>query len=247
VRLGKQSGWIKVTHAPEKRSLLVEFTHTLSPVLPALLGRLRSLFDLAARPDLIAAHLMKDPLLRQSVAKNPGLRVPGAFDGFEMAIRAILGQQITVKAATTIAGRFADAFGEKIETPFRELTRLSPLAARVARAHIEDVAKLGIVRTRAASLIALAQAFESGALTLDAGSSLEADIEKLVALPGVGQWTAHYIAMRASRWPDAFPTGDIGVRNNLGGVSTKQADEMSQAWRPWRSYAVMHIWNNPRN
>ena len=247
VRLGKQSGWIKVTHAPEKRSLLVEFSHTLSPVLPALLGRLRNLFDLAARPDLIAAHLMKDPLLRKSVAKNPGLRVPGAFDGFEMAIRAILGQQITVKAATTIAGRFAAAFGEKIKTPLPELTRLSPLAARVARAHIDDVAKLGIVSTRAASMVALAQAFESGALTLDPGSSLEADIEKLATLPGVGQWTAHYIAMRASRWPDAFPTGDIGVRNNLGGVSAKQADAMSQAWRPWRSYAVMHIWNSPRN
>ena len=247
VRLGKHTGWIKATHAPEKRSLLVEFTHTLSPVLPALLGRLRNLFDLAARPDLIAAHLMKDPLLRKSVAKNPGLRVPGAFDGFEMAIRAILGQQITVKAATTIAGRFADAFGEKIETPFPELTRLSPLAARVARARIEDVAKLGIISTRAASIIALARAFESGALKLDAGASPEADIEKLMTLPGIGQWTAHYIAMRASRWPDAFPTGDIGVRNNLGGVSAKQADEMSQAWRPWRSYAVMHIWNDPPN
>ena len=245
VRLGKHTGWIKVMHAPEKRSLLMEFTHTLSPVLPALLGRLRNLFDLAARPDLIAAHLMKDPLLRKSVAKNPGLRVPGAFDGFEMAIRAILGQQITVKAATTIAGRFADAFGEKIETPFPELTRLSPLAARVARVRIEDVAKLGIISTRAASIIALARAFESGALRLDAGASPEADIEKLMTLPGIGQWTAHYIAMRASRWPDAFPTGDIGVRNNLGGVSAKQADEMSQAWRPWRSYAVMHIWNDP--
>ena len=188
---------------------------------------------------------MKDPLLCKSVAENPGLRVPGAFDGFEMAIRAILGQQITVKAATTIAGRFADAFGEKIETPFPELTRLSPLSARVARAHVDDVAKSGIIRTRAASIVALARALESGALKLDAGPSPEAVIEELVKLPGVGQWTAHYIAMRASRWPDAFPTGDIGVRNNLGGVSAKQADEMSQTWRPWRSYAVMHIWSKP--
>ena len=94
--------------------------------------------------------------------------------------------------------------------------------------------------------LALARAFESGALKLDAGASPEADIEKLMTLPGIGQWTAHYVAMRASRWPDAFPTGDIGIRNNLGGVSAKQADEMSQAWRPWRSYAVMHIWNDPR-
>ncbi len=247
VRLGKRTGWIKVAHLPEKHGLVVEFTHTLSPVLPALLGRLRNLFDLTARPDLIAAHLMKDKLLKQSVTKNPGLRVPGTFDGFEMAIRAILGQQITVKAATTIAGRFAEAFGEKIRTPFPELTRLSPLAARVAKASVSDIAKLGIVRARAGSIIALAGAFQAGPLKLDAGTNPEADIKQLIALPGIGQWTAHYIAMRASRWPDAFPKEDIAVRNNLGGVSAKEAEELSQAWRPWRSYAVMHLWKNPRN
>jgi AraC family transcriptional regulator of adaptative response / DNA-3-methyladenine glycosylase II len=245
VRLGPHTGWIVVTHAPEKRSLMVEFTHSLAPALPALLGRLRNLFDLTARPDLIAAHLMKDKLLRKSVTKNPGLRVPGAFDGFEMAIRAILGQQITVKAATTIAGRFAEAFGDRIETPFPELTRLSPLAGRVAGADVGDVARLGIVSARATSIIALAKAFESGVLKLDAGANPEADIARLVALPGIGLWTAHYIAMRASRWPDAFPKEDIAVRKNLGGVSAKRAEEMSQPWRPWRSYAVMHIWKSP--
>jgi AraC family transcriptional regulator of adaptative response / DNA-3-methyladenine glycosylase II len=247
VRLGKSTGWIKVTHAPEKRGLVVEFTHTLAPVLPALLGRLRNLFDLTARPDLIAAHLIKHKLLKKSVTKNPGLRVPGAFDGFEMAIRAILGQQITVKAATTIAGRFAEAFGEKIRTPFPELTRLSPLAARIAKVSVRDIAKLGIVRTRAASILALARAFQAGSLKLDAGTNPEADIAQLTALPGIGQWTAHYIAMRASRWPDAFPKEDIAVRNSLGGVNAKQAEEISQAWRPWRSYAVMHLWKNPGN
>ncbi len=245
IRLGSHTGWIRVTHAPEKRALMVEFTHALSQVLPALLGRLRNLFDLDARPDLIASHLMKDRRLRKSVAKNPGLRVPGAFDSFEMAIRAILGQQITVKAATTIAGRFAEAFGEKIETPFPELTRLSPLAARVGKASAGEVAKLGIVSARAASILALARAFESGALELDAGADPEADMATLVALPGIGPWTAHYITMRGSRWPDAFPKEDIAVRKNLGGVSAKRAEEMSQPWRPWRSYAVMHIWKNP--
>ena len=139
VRLSKHTGWIKVTHAPEKRALMVEFTHTLAPALPGLLGRLRNLFDITARPDLIAAHLMKDKTLGKSVTKNPGLRMPGTFDGFEMVIRAILGQQITVKAATMIAARFAGAFGEKIDTPFPELTRLSPLAARVAKATVSDV------------------------------------------------------------------------------------------------------------
>jgi len=247
VRLGKRTGWIRVTHAPEKRWLVVEFTHTLAPVLPALLGRLRNLFDLMARPDLIAAHLMKDKLLKKSVTKNPGLRVPGAFDGFEMAIRAILGQQITVKAATTIAGRFAETFGERIRTPFPELTRLSPFAVRVAKASVGEIAKLGIVRTRAASILALARAFQAGSLRLDAGTNPEVDIAQLTTLPGIGQWTAHYIAMRASRWPDAFPKEDIAVRNSLGRVSAKQAEEISQPWRPWRSYAVMHLWKSPRN
>ena len=245
VRLGNHTGWIKVIHAPEKHGLFVEFTHTLAPVLPALLGRLRNLFDLAARPDLIAAHLGQDNRLKHSVEKNPGLRVPGAFDSFELVVRAILGQQITVKAATTISCRFAEAFGEKMETPFPELTRLSPLASRVARASIDDVARLGIVSARSACIISIAQAFHSGALRLEAGADPAGAIKQLVALPGIGPWTAHYIAMRALRWPDAFPKEDIAVRNNLGGVSARQAEEMSRAWQPWRSYAVMHVWRNP--
>lgn len=243
VRLGRHTGWIKVKHAPRKHALIVEFTHSLSPALPALLGRLRNVFDLSARPDLIAEHLRKDKRLRKSVIKNPGLRIPGTFDGFEMAVRAILGQQITVKAATTIAGRFADAFGEKFVTPLPGLTKLSPLAGRVAKAGVGDIARLGIVSQRATTILALAKAFHSGALTLEAGTDPEAGIARLVELPGIGQWTAHYFAMRAW-WPDAFPKEDIAVRNNLGGVSPKQAEEMSQAWRPWRGYAVMHIWKN---
>jgi len=244
VRLGNYTGWVRVTHAPAKHALMVEFTHSLTPVLPALLRRLRNLFDLAARPDLIAAHLQQYPLLQQSVLSHPGLRVPGAYDGFEMAIRAILGQQITVKAATTLACRFADAFGAHIATPFTELSRLSPLATRITEASIDDIASLGIVSARARCILAMAQACASGELQLEAGNDPDKAIAQLVTLPGIGQWTANYIAMRALRWPDAFPKEDIAIRNNLGGVSAKQAEEMSQAWRPWRSYAVMHIWKN---
>ena len=245
VRLGGYTGWIKVSNAPEKNALQVEFTHSLTPVLPALLGRLRHMFDLAARPDLIATHLMQDAMLKKSVMQNPGLRVPGAFDGFELAVRAILGQQITVHAATKIACRYADAFGEKIETPFPELTRLTPQAHDVSHASIEDLARLGIIRTRSACILALAQGFQSGTLKLDPGAHPETAIAQLVSLPGIGPWTTNYIAMRALRWPDAFPKEDIAVRNNLGGVTAKQAEELSQPWRPWRSYAVMHVWNNP--
>ena len=171
VQLGSHRGWIHVRHAPEKRALLVELTHALTPVLPALLGRLRHLFDLSARPDVIAAHLMQDRLLAGAVARNPGLRVPGAFDGFELAVRAILGQQITVKAATTLAGRFAAAFGEPIETPHPR-ARLACARRRSGSPprQVEELAALGIIRTRARSILALAQEVASGRLTLEAGA-----------------------------------------------------------------------------
>jgi AraC family transcriptional regulator, regulatory protein of adaptative response / DNA-3-methyladenine glycosylase II len=248
VQLGDRTGWIRVTQTKEKPQLRLELTHSLLPVLPALLRRVRDLFDLAARPDVIAAQLRRDPTLAPLVKANPGLRVPGAFSGFEMGLRAILGQQVTVKAATTIAGRLVATLGERIATPFPALTLLSPTPARVARATVDDLAAQGIPGARCKSLVALAKAQLSGALPLEEGVHPDPDtaIAKLAELPGVGAWTAHYIAMRALRWPDAFPSGDVAVRNNLGGVSTKDADGMSQAWRPWRSYAVLHIWNRSK-
>jgi AraC family transcriptional regulator, regulatory protein of adaptative response / DNA-3-methyladenine glycosylase II len=242
VRLGNRQGWIRVRHSPQRRALLVEVAHALTPVLPALLGRLRHVFDLAARPDVIADHLIQDPLLAGAVARNPGLRVPGAFDGFELAVRAILGQQITVKAATTIGGRLAAALGDSVSTPHPELHRLCPTPQRIAAATVDELASLGIIRTRAQSLIVLAQEMASGRLKLEPGAPPESTIAQLVALPGIGTWTAHYIAMRALRWPDAFPKEDVVLRTNLGGVSAAKADELSQAWRPWRSYATLHLW-----
>ncbi len=150
-----------------------------------------------------------------------------------------------MKAATTIAGRFVEAFGEPIVTSLPELNRLTPVPARVARASIDDIARHGIVAARARSIIALAKAQESGELCLDGGAHHNPDdsMRLLEELPGIGPWTAHYIAMRALRWPDAFPKEDIAVRNNLGGVTAKQAEALSQPWRPWRSYAVMHVWS----
>jgi AraC family transcriptional regulator of adaptative response / DNA-3-methyladenine glycosylase II len=245
VQLGEEKGWIRVTHAREQHALRVEFTDSLTPVLAALLGRVRALFDLDARPDVIARHLGADARLAPVVRANPGLRVPGAFDGFEIGMRAILGQQITVKAARTVAGRFAEAFGEPTTTSLPELTRFTPRPGRITRASLDDIARLGIIAARARSLIALAEVQESGALCLDGGAHLNpADaIMRLVQLPGIGPWTAHYIAMRALRWPDAFPKEDIAVRHNLGGVTAGEAEVLSQPWRPWRSYAVMHVWS----
>ena len=244
VSFGDAKGWIRVTQSRKKHALMLEFTHTLTPALPALLSRVRALFDLNARPDMISKHLAKDAHLARAVESNPGLRVPGAFNGFEMGLRAILGQQVTVKAATTIACRFVAAFGEPIDTPFAELNRLTPSAARVATASVDDIARLGIVSARARSIIALAAVQGSGTLCLDGGAHHSPDdsIKLLAELPGIGPWTAQYIAMRAFRWPDAFPKEDIAVRNNLGGVTAREAEELSQRWRPWRSYAVMHLW-----
>lgn len=242
VRLGGSTGWIRVHEEPEKRALAVELSRALTPALPVVLARLRNLFDLSARPDVIAARLAHDALLGPAVSQNPGLRVPGAFDTFELAVRAILGQQITVKGASTLAGRFAAAFGEEIRTPHASLTHLSPRVERVAESNVNEVAGLGIVGSRARTIIALAREVASGRLILEAGADADATIEQLVALPGIGRWTAHYIAMRALRWPDAFPKEDMVLRKRLGDVTAARAEELSQPWRPWRSYATLHLW-----
>ena len=244
VRIDGHKGWIKVTESDKKNTLRLEFSHELTPALPTLLGRVRDLFDVNARPDVINRHLRRDKILGRFIKDHPGTRVPGAFNGFEMGLRAIIGQQITVKAATTIACRFVEAFSEPIATPFAELNYLTPSPAKIAKASVDQIARLGIVSARARSILALAQAHVSGTLSLDSGAHHDpnATIQRLAELPGIGPWTAHYIAMRALRWPDAFPKEDIAVLNSLGGVTAKQAEEMSQAWRPWRSYAVLHLW-----
>lgn len=242
VRLGDFSGWFRARNAADAYAIVIDYSTSLATMTDALTTRLRHLFDLDARPDVIAAHFANDALLGDAIRRRPGLRVPGAFDGFELATRAILGQQITVRAATTIAGRFAAAFGESIDTPHVELTQLPPSAARLARATVGEIAALGIIQTRARSIIAVAQEMESGRLTLEPGAPVDATIARLVALPGIGPWTAQYIAMRAVRWPDAFPPGDIALRNALGGVTARRAEELSEPWRPWRSYATLHLW-----
>ena len=242
VRLGTCTGWVRVGHDVARRALRVTFTLSLLPVLAAVLSGIRNLCDLMAEPRVINTCLRRDPALRPLIAANPGLRMPGAFDGFELALRAILGQQVTVRAATTLAGRLVAAFGEPITTPLPALTHLSPTPLQLARASVDRIASLGIIQARAKCIIALAQACADGRLRLDMAADPVTTMAQLLALPGIGQWTAHYIAMRALRWGDAFPKEDIAIRNNLGGLTAREAEARSQAWRPWRSYAVMHIW-----
>lgn len=247
VTIGPHTGWIRVTHAPDRHVLHLEFAHGLLPALPAVIGRVRALFDLDAHPELIGDHLGRHASLAERVRNTPGLRVPGAFDSFELGLRAILGQQITVQAATTLAGRLVAAFGEPLAVSPEGLDKLTPSAARLAAASVDSIARLGVTRARAHSLIALAQAQTGGTLELDGGVGADPAraIARLCELPGIGPWTAHYIAMRALRWPDAFPPGDVVVRKRLGGSTAREIDAQSQAWRPWRSYALLHLWRNP--
>jgi AraC family transcriptional regulator of adaptative response / DNA-3-methyladenine glycosylase II len=170
--------------------------------------------------------------------------VPNGIDGFEAAVRVILGQQVTVAAARTLAARLVERFGTPIETPFADLTRLFPTAQRLAEASADDIGTLGIVRQRVGALQALAREVHAGRIALHRGAPLAPTLDALRALPGIGEWTVQLIAMRALAWPDAFPATDIGVMNALGTRDAKAVAARSEAWRPWRSYAVMRLWQS---
>jgi AraC family transcriptional regulator of adaptative response / DNA-3-methyladenine glycosylase II len=231
-------GWIEVSLSPKKPALRVAVSASLAKALPPVLSRVKALMDLACNPVEVAQAL--GALAR----RHPGLRVPGAFDGFEVAVRAILGQQVTVAAARTVAGRFAAAFGEPLETPFASINRIFPSAEKIAGLHYGSIARLGMPGARARSVLALARAVAGGDLDLMPNADIEATLDKLRALPGVGEWTAQYIAMRALAWPDAFPHTDLGVKKALGETDARRVLEAGEAWRPWRAYAVMHLWNS---
>lgn len=231
-------GWLSVEHHPRRHTLRVSLSSSLARVVPEVLGRVKHLFDLGCRPDEIAWHLGK------LAEEAPGLRVPGAFDGFETAVRAVLGQQITVAAAGTLASRIATAFGEPVSTPFECLTRAFPPPQRLKSATSDELGRQGIIRSRQRAIHAFAEACSSGALVLAPGADLESTLEKLRALPGVGEWTTHYVAMRTLAWPDAFPHSDLGLMKALGAPSPRRVLEIAEAWRPWRAYAAMHLWNS---
>jgi AraC family transcriptional regulator of adaptative response / DNA-3-methyladenine glycosylase II len=240
---GQSAGWITVERSDLGNALRVEVSLSLARRLPLLLARVKNLFDLDAHPQLIETHLGRHERLREIVKRQSGLRLPGAFDGFEMAMRAVLGQQISVAAARTIAGRITEAFAEPVETPNPRLNRASVRAAILSQAGVADLTRFGLTGKRAECLIALARAVAGGEVKLEPGVDVEATIERLKELPGIGDWTAQYIAMRALRWPDAFPHSDLGVRKALGETSSKRILEIAESWRPWRAYALMSLWN----
>ncbi len=231
-------GWVEVAPSPRKSALRVTMSASLAGAAPAVLARMKCLLDLAGRPDEIAGAL------GALAADHPGLRLPGAADGFEVAVRAILGQQVTVKAAATLAARFSKAFGVPIATPHAELDRLFPRASEVAALDPARIAGLGVIASRARAIVALAAEVASGRLRLEPNADIAPTIAKLERLPGVGPWTAQYIAMRALAWPDAFPHPDVAVLKAMREKDARRALERAEAWRPWRAYAVLHLWKS---
>jgi AraC family transcriptional regulator of adaptative response / DNA-3-methyladenine glycosylase II len=217
--------------------LRVDVAASLAPAVPAVLARVRHAFDLACDPAPIATRL------GTLAARRPGLRVPGSCDGFELAVRAVVGQQVSVAAARTLLGRLVRAFGAPVAYPDAEgLTHAFPRADALAAQAIEDLRAVGLTAARARTLQKLAEVVASGALSLEVGGDVERTRAALEAIPGIGPWTSGYIAMRALGWPDAFPDNDLVVMRAMGETRAARAIARSEAWRPWRAYAVMHMW-----
>jgi len=234
---------VHVQASAQKPELLLRIGQTDPRAIPEIVRRARRLFDLDA--DLQAVHraLAEDAVLADAIARRPGLRVPGGWDGFETAVRAILGQQVSVAGATTLAARLVDRHGGHREGMPAGLDRLFPTPQQLFDAPLET---LGLPRSRAATLRALAAACLDGRLHFGAGQRLEEFVAHCTALPGIGRWTAHYIAMRALGMPDAFPAGDLVLQQVLGApgrLNERQTEARSQAWRPWRGYAVLQLWH----
>ncbi len=236
VRWEDRIGVVSAQPMPGRDALRVELSASLAGATVPVLARVKRLFNLDADPHAISEWL------GELASGCPGLRVPGAFDPFEMMVRAILGQQVSVKAATTLAGRFAAAFGTPVETGFPGLTHLFPTPERVTHETMDSVAALGIVGARARSILALAEAVAGGTISFAPRADIAETVASLRALPGIGEWTAQYVAMRALGDPDAFPHTDLGLYKALGTTRPKEVLERAEAWRPWRAYAVMHLW-----
>jgi AraC family transcriptional regulator of adaptative response / DNA-3-methyladenine glycosylase II len=231
------AGWLTARFVPARHEVELQLAPALLPALGTVLQRLRQALDLDADPALIDPVLVSLPAL-----PVPGIRLPGAIDGFEIAVRAILGQQVSVAAARTLTLRLVERFGATLATPFANLNHLFPDAATLAAARPAAIGALGIVGQRVRALQALATAVAEGRIALHRGAPLAATLEAVRALPGIGEWTTELIAMRVLAWPDAFPASDIGVLNALGTRDVGRVKALAETWRPWRSYAVMRLW-----
>jgi AraC family transcriptional regulator of adaptative response / DNA-3-methyladenine glycosylase II len=246
VRVGDLHGTITVEALEGVPELLLRVHLPSLPGLQSVVERVRRIFDLTADPLRIANDLARDPALAPRIRARPGIRVPGAWDPFELAVRAVLGQQVTVKGATTLAGRLVRAFGKPIDAPSTSLTHLFPTADTLAES---DFAGIGLPAARAETIRALARSVADGCLTLDGAAGLDDVVGDLRGVSGIGAWTAHYVAMRALGEPDAFPAGDLGLRKAAGTngrpLTASVLERKAEAWRPWRAYAAMWLWSGP--
>jgi len=240
-------GLLEVAPVPGANELVARIRLDDARHLQTISQRAQRIFDLGADPAIIATDLGRDPILAKRLRGNPGVRVPGAWDGFELAVRAVLGQQISVRGATTLSGRLAARFGRAacMTDDDPDLAFLFPTAAVLAES---DIAAIGLPETRAEAIRSLARAVASDELDLDGPCDLADAIARLTALRGIGEWTAHYIAMRALHEPDAFPHSDLGLRralaNSAGPISASRLRKRSERWRPWRAYAAMLLWTS---
>jgi AraC family transcriptional regulator of adaptative response / DNA-3-methyladenine glycosylase II len=244
LRLPRGTGVLDVTPCPDEGHVTVRLGDLRDQRdVTAAVRRCRHLFDLDADPEGVADVLGADPILAGLVAARPGLRVPRHVDGFELAVRAVLGQQVTVRGARTLADRLVHALGTPLDSPSGGLTHLFPTAAAVAEG---DLSSVGLTAARTRALRVLGAAVAGGEVDLDPGADREETAARLTALPGIGAWTAAYVAMRALGDPDAIPLGDLGLRRALEALGApadaRAVAARAERWRPWRAYAVMHLW-----
>lgn len=232
------TGWISLNPDPKQHALQLTISESLAAVIPQVIARARSLCDLDCEPDLIHKALGE--------LANPatGLRVPGAWDGFEIAVRAVMGQVVTVKAALTLVGRMAELTACKVETPYPELYQRFPLAQDFLNISDETLSAYKIQPRKVEILRHIATLIVQGELVLDSCADYQTTYQQLLNLKGISPWTASYIAMRSLRWPDAFLADDYWIKKLLKVSTAKQAETLAQAWKPWRSYAVIYIWRN---
>jgi AraC family transcriptional regulator of adaptative response / DNA-3-methyladenine glycosylase II len=240
ISVGGEEGYVEISLDQQPDTLRVSIHFPEPRALFLIIERIRRMFDLSADWHTIADRLSMDPILRPEVETRPGVRVPGCWDGFELAVRAILGQQVTVKGATTLAGRLVRSFGRPLAAP-NGLTHTFPAPEILADA---DVASIGLPSKRAETLRRLAQAVHDGEINFDGVTDSAAFLRQLTGLPGIGTWTAEYIAMRALGEPDAFPSADLGLMRALRVKNSRDLELRSQRWRPWRAYAALYLWSS---
>lgn len=240
------TGWIRVSDQPSGNHLRLSLPENLLTVLPQVERKVSRMFDIDCDPKAIYDHLRSMNEIKAGLCV-PGTRVPGTYDVFEMCVRAILGQQITVKAARTLASRLASFFGETVETGIEGLTHAFPHIHSILE--LEDTVSdtlgpLGVMGQRSRTIFALAELIRDGVLDPESAQEAESRIETLMKVKGIGPWTAQYLAMRALKWPDAFPATDYGVKKVLEPRTQDEIRKLSDTWRPWRAYATINIWNS---